>query len=389
MGTPHNTIFLTSQLIICDSSVLLNWTTYSGWSTGVSSYEIYASENGLAYTLVATVTGTTSTYLHANLNRGSTYKYIVNAISNGLGYNSISNISTKLIKQPSQPNYAYIQTVTVIDDNEILMRFLPDITANVQLHNVYRSDDNGFTFTQVGTMLPGTPPLLFTDNNVNTQSQSYVYKVVTVDSCGKNAAISNEAKTIFLQAISNSVALSNNLNWNPYAIWDGSVSSYQILRSINNDPTFTVAGSTSSLFSNYEDVDVYDLNYTTGEFCYKIVGLENTNTYGITESSESNTVCVNIDPLVYVPNAFTPGGLNPIFKPIVSYVDYFNYEFEIYNRWGEIIFKTNDVNVGWDGYTSKGKVSKEDVYVYQLRFKTGAGKDVGVQGHVTLLDYEK
>lgn len=389
MGTPHNTIFLTTQLIICDSSVNLNWTAYTGWPTGVGTYEIYASENGAPYVLIATVSGSTTTYLHSNLNRLSTYKYIINAISNGLGVNSISNISTKLIKEPSQPNYAYIQTVTVTSSNEVLMRFLPDVTANVLLHKVYRSDDNGSSFTQVGIMLPGAPPLVFTDNNVNTQMQSYVYKVITVDSCGKNAAISNEAKTIFLQAISNSVALSNSLNWNPYTVWDGGVSSYQVLRSVNNEPTFTVAGSTSSVFSNYDDVDVYDLTYTTGEFCYKIVGLENINPYGFAENSESNVVCVTIDPLVYVPNAFTPGGLNPIFKPIVSYVDYTNYEFEIYNRWGEVIFKTNDVNIGWDGYTSKGKVAKEDVYIYQLQFKTGGGKDVDVQGHVTLLDYEK
>lgn len=388
MGIPHNTVFLQTQLIICDSSVALTWTAYSGWPTGVSTYEIYASENGGPYILIGTVSGTTTTFLHANLNPFSVYKYIINAISNGLGVNSISNISQKTIKQSSAPAFAYIQTVTVIGNNEILMRFLPDVTANVQFHKVYRSNDNGFTFTQIGILLPGIPPLQFTDNNVNTQLQSYVYKVITVDSCGKDAAFSNEAKTIFLQAISNSVALSNNLNWNPYTYWSGSVSQYEVVRSVNNEPTFTVVGSTSSLTSNYDD-DVSNFLYTTGEFCYKIVGLEYTNLFGLAESSESNMVCVTIDPLVFVPNAFTPGGLNPIFKPIVSYVDYFNYEFEIYNRWGEVIFKTNDVNVGWDGMNSKNKLSKEDVYVYQLKFKTGAGKNVEMRGFVTLIDFEE
>lgn len=388
MGTPHNTIYLGTQLVICDSSVNLFWTAYTGWSTGVLSYEIYASENGAPYILVATVSGTTTTFTHSNLNRGSTYDYIINAVSNGLGVNSISNISTKFIKAPSTPAFAYIQTATVIGNNEILVRFLPDISATVPYHKIYRSDDNGFSFNQIGIILPGTPPLQFTDTDVNTQAQSYIYKIITVDSCGKDAVISNESKTIFLQAISNSVALSNNLNWNPYTVWNGSVNQYQILRSVNNSGTSDVVGSSGPTTSSFDD-DVSDFIYTTGLFCYKIVGLENINTYGFAETSESNQVCVTIDPLVYIPNAFTPGGLNPIFKPIVSYVDYFNYEFDIFNRWGEIIFKTNDVNVGWDGLNSKNKLCKEDIYVYQLRFKTGGGKSVALEGHVMLIDFEK
>lgn len=388
MGTPHSTIHLSSILHICDSSVTLNWTPYTGWSTGVLTYEIYASENGGAYVLVASLPGTTTTFLHANLNRLSTYKYIINAVSNGLGVNSISNISTKIIKSPAMPAFSYIQTVTVVGPNEILLRFLPDVTAQVQYHKVFRSDDNGFSFSQIGVLNPGGSPLLFTDTDVSTNLQSYVYRVVSVDSCGQDAATSNTAKTIFLQVIANSVALSNNLNWNPYNIWDGSVNHYDIQRSLNFENNFTVTGSTFGGASNYDD-DVSMWGYTTGEFCYKIVAVENTNTFGLSETSESNTVCVSIDPLVYIPNAFTPGGLNPVFKPVVSYVDYYNYQFEVYNRWGEVVFNSVDVNIGWDGMTKKGKVAKEDVYVYRVAFKTGEGRDVIVQGHVTLLDYER
>ncbi|HYG50747.1 MAG TPA: gliding motility-associated C-terminal domain-containing protein, partial [Flavobacteriales bacterium] len=388
MGTPHTTIHLTSLLHICDSSVALNWTPYSGWTTGVLTYEIYASENGGAYVLVASLPGSSTSFLHTNLNRLSTYKYIINAVSNGLGVNSISNISIEFINAPDIPAFAYIQTVTVIGPNEILMRFLPDVSAQIQYHKVFRSDDNGASFNQIGIINPGASPLLFTDTDVNTNLQSYVYKVVTVDSCGKDAITSNQAKTIFLQVIANSVELSNGLNWNPYSIWDGNVSRYDVNRSMDFSSVYSMAGSVLPGVSSYDD-DVSAYGYTTGEFCYQVVAVENTNSYGISETSESNKVCVSIDPLVYVPNAFTPGGLNPIFKPVVSYVDYTNYQFEIYNRWGEVIFNSFDVNIGWDGMTKRGKVAKEDVYVYRVAFKTGEGRDVIVKGHVTLLDYGK
>lgn len=388
MGTPHSTIFLQNQLIICDSSVTLNWTPYSGWPTGVLHYEIYASENNAPYVLVATLSPGTLSYSHNNLNRSSTYEYLIKAIANGTGVYSLSNISVRFITEPSKPAFAYLQTATVSAINEITLRFLPDITANVQHHIVFKSTDNGFTFNPIGIIYPGTPPLTFIDSDVATNENSYVYKVVTIDSCGKEAVTSNTAKTILLQGFSNSTALENNLNWNHYLIWDGGINRYEVERVINNSGIFTMIGSaTPSVTSYNDDVSEDQLLESTGQFCYKIVAYENTNSYSIAETSESNVVCLTQDPLVYIPNAFTPGGLNPVFYPVISYVDFNSYEFNIYNRWGQLIYSTNDINNGWDGMHN-GKLAKEDVYVYQLRFKTGDGKDIERHGHFTLIDYK-
>jgi gliding motility-associated-like protein len=43
-----------------------------------------------------------------------------------------------------------------------------------------------------------------------------------------------------------------------------------------------------------------------------------------------------------------------------------DYKFEIYNRWGEQIFESNDLNLGWDG-TYKGELCQEGHYVYKVR----------------------
>lgn len=389
MGNPHNTIYTVSQLNICDSSVTLSWTAYTGWPSGeLSGYEIYYSENNGPFILAGTTSAGITTFIHANLNRGSTYKYLIKAINNVAGVYSLSNFTQKFITIPSIPTFVYLQTATVVSNNEILIRIRPDVSANVQHHNIYRSDDNGFSFNYIGLAPVGGTTIDFTDNTVNTQVQSYIYKVATVDSCGQEAVISNEAKTIFLQVIANSLELANYLNWNPYMDWDGNINDYQIHRSVNRSEIFEITGSATPLQLNFKD-DVTYQNETVGEFCYKVVGTETINTYGISEISESNEVCVTIDPLVYVPNAFTPGGANPIFKPVVSYVDFTNYEFEIYNRWGERIYRTVETTEGWDGYHSNHKMSKEDVYVYRVKFRTGDGKNIEKQGHVTLIDYEK
>uniref|UniRef100_UPI00131DA3FE T9SS type B sorting domain-containing protein n=1 Tax=Brumimicrobium mesophilum TaxID=392717 RepID=UPI00131DA3FE len=74
--------------------------------------------------------------------------------------------------------------------------------------------------------------------------------------------------------------------------------------------------------------------------------------------------------IFYVPNAFTPDGndVNNTFLPVMTVgVDPQNYKLEIFNRWGEVIFESNDYNVGWDG-TYGGKIVKSGTYLWKIRF---------------------
>ena len=72
----------------------------------------------------------------------------------------------------------------------------------------------------------------------------------------------------------------------------------------------------------------------------------------------------------YLPNAFTPNGdgLNDSFRAIPRY-DYVNrYHMSIYNRWGQRIHETTDINKGWDG-TYYGSPCMMDVYVYRIVYE--------------------
>ena len=73
------------------------------------------------------------------------------------------------------------------------------------------------------------------------------------------------------------------------------------------------------------------------------------------------------DYVFYLPNAFTPNkdSKNEIYKPEVSGV--YDYSFFVFDRWGELIFKTQNTEEGWDG-TYKGNKCQEDVYVYLIRY---------------------
>jgi gliding motility-associated-like protein len=95
------------------------------------------------------------------------------------------------------------------------------------------------------------------------------------------------------------------------------------------------------------------------------------------------------------PNAFIPnlyggnGGVydkpdykNEVFHPTSEGVVV--YKLLIYNRWGEKLFESEDVNKGWDGY-SKGKLCEQGVYVYRATGRFTNGKTFDVRGDVTLL----
>ncbi len=71
---------------------------------------------------------------------------------------------------------------------------------------------------------------------------------------------------------------------------------------------------------------------------------------------------------VYAPNAFTPNkdGLNEVF--LFRSISVSDFELLIFNRWGELIFKSDDINKGWDG-TYNGKEAEIDVYVWKVRYK--------------------
>ena len=79
---------------------------------------------------------------------------------------------------------------------------------------------------------------------------------------------------------------------------------------------------------------------------------------------------INIDELfnIYVPTVFSPNGdgINDNFVPQISIYSPSNYELYIYNRWGQLIFETNNPNEAWDGLDRSGNSVQEDVYVYKL-----------------------
>ncbi|MEZ5003010.1 MAG: gliding motility-associated C-terminal domain-containing protein [Chitinophagales bacterium] len=102
---------------------------------------------------------------------------------------------------------------------------------------------------------------------------------------------------------------------------------------------------------------------------------------------DSVLVCALDLPGLFVPSAFTPDGDNDNdLLAILGDIEEFDLDvFRIYNRWGELLFETNDFSVGWNG-TYKGVDQELDVYVYYLKAThTETGEKTDKEGHITLI----
>ena len=145
---------------------------------------------------------------------------------------------------------------------------------------------------------------------------------------------------------------------------------------------FSGQGTSTSLNPSFEftidEVTQFEINLTA------ISDLGCTDTFTLLINSVEEL-------LFYVPNSFTPDGneLNNVFLPIFTQgFDPFDFNLLIFNRWGEVVFESNNPTVGWDGtYGMDGdSIVKTGTYVWKIEFKTDKSDERKLsKGHVNVL----
>jgi len=89
---------------------------------------------------------------------------------------------------------------------------------------------------------------------------------------------------------------------------------------------------------------------------------------------------------IYIPNAFTPNenNVNETFYAVG--INILEFEMYIFDRWGEQIFYSDNINKHWDGKAKGGsEIAQQDVYIWKVNVKDVFGKIHNLIGHVTLL----
>jgi len=141
-------------------------------------------------------------------------------------------------------------------------------------------------------------------------------------------------------------------------------------------------------FANGQDSSILkDPFYVFQDTGKQEVQLTVTSFFGCTDTLRQ---IVDVVPKVtyFMPNAFTPNedGLNEIFEGVGFFRGIRNYKMGIWNRYGQLIYETTDINTGWNGrYKNTGKLSPNGVYIYRVSFTGPRGKMEQLEGYATLL----
>ncbi|QQR98138.1 MAG: gliding motility-associated C-terminal domain-containing protein [Sphingobacteriales bacterium] len=108
------------------------------------------------------------------------------------------------------------------------------------------------------------------------------------------------------------------------------------------------------------------------------------NEFGCVSNAEIE-ILINTEDCIYLPNTFTPNGngINETFRPLGNRIKSITI-FRIFDRWGNLVFETNDLNRGWDG-TYKGVLLDPNVFIYYIEAICKDGTTSFKKGNVTLL----
>jgi gliding motility-associated-like protein len=115
---------------------------------------------------------------------------------------------------------------------------------------------------------------------------------------------------------------------------------------------------------------------------YTLIGM---NDGGCTDTVKVVVRVFANGPSIYVPTAFTPNGdgLNETLKPTLAGMQQFDY-FRIFNRFGQLVFETREINQGWDGYL-KGQKQPSGIFVWMVKAVDFEGKMVQAKGSTMLI----
>ncbi|MBR9922786.1 MAG: gliding motility-associated C-terminal domain-containing protein [Bacteroidetes bacterium] len=192
---------------------------------------------------------------------------------------------------------------------------------------------------------------------INRSQEECGIPIDTIPPCPPKLEVSNLCD----QAVSCLEAeLKNDLEWvNPMNICEETddVVTYNIYYAPTNDAEFelieTVTFSGDTTYTHRPDIGIAG--------CYAVTAID---TF-FNESAFSNIFCVDNCPIYELPNTFTPNGdgANDLFVPYpYCFVD--RVEFQVFNRWGELVFTTEDPDLNWDGRNLRGNELPDGTYYY-------------------------
>jgi len=269
---------------------------------------------------------------------------------------------------------SYIKTVSVEEENKIIIDWEDVSDSYFSTFYLYRGNRNN-NETSLFKTLTAYDAGFFVDEETNTSENSYCYVLEIKNACGVTTPQSNISCNILLLGNDDNSELLffNKINYQEYINWQGGVKEYQVWRMHNREEDF-------SYYATFKNKDFAFTDSTLqvegGAFTYLIIAVEDSAGRGAV--SKSNYITLNQPPSVYIPNAFTPNsdGINDTWRPEWAYVE--NYKLEIFDRWGNKIFETENPFEAWNG-TYQNTTCTAGAFIYNIYYSSFKNEQVFIK----------
>lgn len=257
------------------------------------------------------------------------------------------------------------------------VNFSPDFSSGCAPYNA--------TFTDLTTPVGSTLSWDFGDGGTGNQAGTAIHQYT-----------SSGLYDVTLTATSPAGCINTITKTGAVDVLDQAVATFSPSSTTINDNSSTVDFTNNSLnadqftwiFDNEGESNESDPSFTfstSGDA--KLVTLIATNAGGCADTTYF-TIEITEDLLFFIPNTFTPDGdkFNNTFDPVFTAgYDPNQFNFQVFNRWGELVFQSSDPNVGWDG-TYQNQLAQTGVYIWKVDFKSSnSDKHISQTGTVNLL----
>ncbi len=323
----------------------LTWTPYVGWIPDY--YVVYRLDGSGAPDSIGQTTATE--YIDSLIPSvcDSTYTYRIKAVNAAAPCpESFSDTAKATPYDGKIPDFPVFCNINVESNHrDVFIEFEKSGEGDVIGYELYRSPDDVLVaqFDKDSTR--------YLDAGIITEGdEQHCYYLVANDSCGNTSEHSPVYCNIDLEAYAD--IRSNVLEWNSYTIWQPD--EYIIYG--GHEFPLEILGTTNDTTFLHDEISCEQ------EFIYQVEAVRNLS--GKCISSFSDTAIVRCSDFMF-PNVFTPNGdgANDQFQPIIG-TNIISIDIEIYNRWGGLVFKTNDADRMWDGLEMNGQPVTVGVYYH-------------------------
>ena len=184
----HNSVFVQTELNICDKTVTIDWNSYTNWQNGVSHYRVFVEEIDTSGTITNFEyrLSNETTILQSIIN-SYYYTIYINAYNHDSSFIARSNTLNFVAFLPGRPSYNYIEYASINHDNSYVeINCLVDEDAVLDHYDVLRIDGSNFNDTNKIGEIPfiANPVIHYTDQTAITSNEFYYYIIYPVDTCG-------------------------------------------------------------------------------------------------------------------------------------------------------------------------------------------------------------